>query len=309
MYWRRLIVALACVAGCGGGGEAGPGGGGAGFTAVIDGKAWAAEPIGVTALAGGVPGGIVVVGSQVTGATSTSLTISLGSITGPGTYPLGVGPGVYGGTASVGEAALGSGAANIWATRLDGHSGSITIASVSGRMVATFEFTGVADKRNALGGMRGVTSGKIDLPLMGALTPVPDKVGARVGAVLNGVRYDAWSATARLKDFMGGAGVAVDTTSSENVVSLMLVGVTAPGVYPISNVAPQRFVIVGLNGGDADHCCWGLNAGGDTGMIEITSLTPTRVKGTFSGTLQPQPGKPAKAPLVIEGGSFDVGVD
>jgi hypothetical protein len=68
-----------------------------------------------------------------------------------------------------------------------------------------------------------------------------------------------------------------------------------------------RAIIVGLNGGDASHCCWGLNAGTDTFTVTITILTPARVKGTFSGTLQPQPGKPATAPLVITDGAFDVG--
>ena len=64
---------------------------------------------------------------------------------------------------------------------------------------------------------------------------------------------------------------------------------------------------MGKNGGDAAHCCWGLNAGGDTGTITITSLTPARVKGTFSGTLQSQPNKPATAPLVVTDGSERVG--
>jgi hypothetical protein len=51
----------------------------------------------------------------------------------------------------------------------------------------------------------------------------------------------------------------------------------------------------------------GLNAGNDTVTVTITSLTPARVKGTFTGTLQPQPGKPATTPLVITDGVFDIG--
>jgi hypothetical protein len=65
-------------------------------------------------------------------------------------------------------------------------------------------------------------------------------------------------------------------------------------------------VTAGVNGGDASSCCWGGNAG-DTGTIVITSLTPARVKGTFSGTLQPPTGKPATTPLVITDGVFDLG--
>jgi hypothetical protein len=305
-----LTLLAVALAGCGSGSDLPAGVGGSGFTADVDGKPWAAEPIGVTAMAGGVPGGIVVVGSQVTGAVSTSLSLSLGWITGPGTYALGVGPGVYGGSGSVGEAALGSGAANVWQTRLDGRSGSITISTLGGgRLVATFQFTGEPDRKNPLGGTRSVTSGKIDLPLRGTLPPVPENMGSKVTATLDGQAYNAWSVTGRLQDLTGGAGVAIDTISADLNVSLMLVGVTGPGSYPLSNMAPLRTLIIGHNGGDAAHCCWGLNAGGDTGSIDITSLTPSRVRGTFSGTLQPQPGKPAMAPLQVVGGTFDVGIN
>ena len=294
---------------CDGGDEPG-GAGGAGFTAKVDGVAWAAEPIGVTAVAGGLPGGLIVVGSRTLGGTVTSLTLTLGSITGPGRYALGVGPGVYGGTASVGEAPLASGAGNTWQTPFDGLAGIIDITNLAGgRIVATFQFTGEAGTRNPLGGRRLVTEGTINLPLMGTLPPVPDNVGAGVSATLGVSPYNAWSVTARLRDYTGGPGVSIDTTSSVNVVSLMLAGVTAPGTYALSSVAPLRTIIVGKNGGDADHCCWGLNGGADSGSITITSLTATRVKGTFSGTLQPQPGKAATAPLQIVDGSFDVGVN
>jgi hypothetical protein len=279
---KFVVLAAALAVGCGGGGDGDSPGGGAGFTADIDGKAWAAEPIGVTARAGGVPGGIVVTGSQLTGSTSTSLSLSLGLITGPGTYALGVGPTVYGGNGSVGEAPLGTGAANVWTTALDGLSGSVTITTLGPRLVGTFAFTGTADKRNALGGMRAVTNGRIDLPLQGTLVPVRENAGSKV---------------------------SVDTSSADIGVSLMLVGVTTPGSYPLSNVAPLRTITVGRNGGDANHCCWGLNAGGDVGTIEITSLSPTRVKGTFTGTLQPQPGKAATTPIAVTAGSFDVGIE
>jgi hypothetical protein len=305
--WRLGTVLLALF-GCGGG-EAGTGGG-AGFTAVVNGKAWAAEPIGVTATAvPGVPGGVVVVGSQVAGAMVTGLSISLNDLTGPGRYALGVGPGVYGGTASVGEGATGTGASNAWETPLNGVAGSITITTLgAGRIAATFEFVAEPGRRNAVGGTRMVTAGRIDLPLTGTLTPVPDSEGARVSAKLGGTPYNAWLVDGTLHDFMGGAGVNISTTSSENALSLMLVGVTAPGAYPLSNMAPVRSLLAGKNGGDAGHCCWGLNAGGDVGTITITSLTATRVKGTFSGTLQPQPGKPATGPLVVSDGEFDVGI-
>jgi hypothetical protein len=304
MRAQSLGIALLLALGCGGGSD----GGGSGFTAKIDGMPWAAEPVGVTARPSpGVPGGFIVVGSQSQGSVSRSLTINLNAISGPGRYPLGVGLGIFGGSASTGEAPLGSGMANVWPTALDGLGGSIDITTLSGgRIVATFQFLGIADKNNTAGGMRAVTEGKIDLPYMGNLVPVPENVGGKVTATLAGKPYIAWAASLRLQDFMGGAGVAFDSHSSLNKVSLMMVGVTAPGSYTLSNTAPQRTLTAGLNGGDASGCCWGGNAG-DTGTIVITSLTPARVKGTFTGTLQPQPGKPATTPLVITDGVFDLG--
>jgi hypothetical protein len=44
------------------------------------------------------------------------------------------------------------------------------------------------------------------------------------------------------------------------------------------------------------------------GSVTITSLSADRVKGTFSATLQPVPGKPATTPLTVASGTFDVGL-
>jgi hypothetical protein len=209
----------------------------------------------------------------------------------------------------VGEGTAGSGDSNAWSTPLDGLAGTVTLTTLGpSRVVGTFQYRTEPGRRNTVGGTRTVTDGRIDLPLMGTIPPVAENLGSRVSAVLGGQPYNAWSINGTLMDFMGGAGVNISTSSSVNHVSVMLVGVTAPGTYPLSTTAPLRTLIVGKNGGDAAHCCWGLNAGGDTGTITVTSLTSTRVKGTFSGTLQPQPGKPATAPLVVTEGAFDVGI-
>jgi hypothetical protein len=305
-WWSVVVLVMLSVWGCGGGGSGGAGGG-SGFTAVVDGKPWAAEPIGVTARADGLPGGVVVVGSQTADGATTSLTITLNDITGPGIYALGVGPGVYGGSASVGEGGKG-GNANAWVTPLSGVAGSITITAIGdGRLAATFSFDAEADKRNGAGGIRSVTDGRIDLPLGGTLVPVADNQGSRVSATLGGKPYNAWGVSAHLVDITGGPGVMIDSHSSESSLSISLSAVDAPGTFSFSNHDPVRAIIVGKNGGDATHCCWGLNAGNDAITITVTSLSAARVKGTFSGTVQPQPGKPATAPLVITDGAFDVG--
>jgi hypothetical protein len=43
-------------------------------------------------------------------------------------------------------------------------------------------------------------------------------------------------------------------------------------------------------------------------MDRITSLTATRVKGNFHGTLVPQAGKPATGKMIVTDGAFDVGI-
>jgi hypothetical protein len=306
------VTALALGTGCGGGGgNSDAANGGGVFQAKVDGKAWAAAPLTIAAgPIASIPGGLLVLGSQTAGGVQTTLTITLNDIRGPGSYALGVGPGVYGGTASVAEGTIGTGAGTSWETPLDGVSGQVVITTLtSARLVATFAYVAATAGSNAAtGGTRTVTEGQIDLPLAGALTPVPENVGGKVSASLNGAPYNAWSITASLMDFTGAAGVDISTTSAKNALSLMLSGVTAVGPYAISDTSPVRTLIVGLTGGDASSCCWGLNAGGDAGTVTITSLTAARVTGTFSGTFQPQPGKPATTALVVSDGMFDVGI-
>jgi hypothetical protein len=310
-YLLSAVAVLVGSGGCGGGSDSNGPNGSSGFSARVDGQLWQAEPIGAAAQAvTGVPGAFVIVGSETQGSTVRGLTISVYNYIGPGTYALGVGPSVYGGIASVGEGTVGSGNSNVWLTPLNGVAGTITISQLdNGRIKGTFEYTTEADNNNSVGGTRTVTAGSIDLPFNGTLAPVADNQGSRISATLNGKRYNAWMVSSQLTVFTGGAGVQISSTSSENALSLTLVGVVAPGTYPISITSPERFILVGLNGGTAENCCWGLNAPGDVGTITITSLTPTRVKGSFSGVLVPQPGKPAVSSLTVAEGSFDVGVD
>ena len=65
---------------------------------------------------------------------------------------------------------------------------------------------------------------------------------------------------------------------------------------------------LGKNRPQSECCCWGLNAPGDVIKVVVTALSAKRVTGTFSGTLKPQPGKPATQDLVITDGKFDVGI-
>src|SRR5207342_1926434 len=111
------LAAIHCGGGTGPSG--GGGGGGSGLTATIDGQAWEASALSIAAQAmGGIPGGLLVLGSQTVGGTTTSINITVQNYTGPGTYALRVGPGVYGGIASVGTGSGGGGNSNVWETPL-----------------------------------------------------------------------------------------------------------------------------------------------------------------------------------------------
>lgn len=210
MLQRAAFVLLAfAVINCGGSGNPtgnNGGGGGAGLTAKINGQTWTASALSIAAQAiPGLPGALLILGSQTSGGTTTSLNITLGCVTGPGTYALGVGPGVYGGIASVGIGSGGGGNADVWLTPLNGVAGSVTITTLSGgKIVGTFQFAGDPDPSNVVGGTKTVTNGSFDLDFTGTLAPVPPNVGSKVSADLDGVPYNAWLVFGLLQDHLGG---------------------------------------------------------------------------------------------------------
>jgi len=103
-----LLLATACGGGDGPTGPPPPPGGSANFTASVNGQAWAsaANLTNVTA----VPSGTYLISRSVLAGTSArAITLTLMNIPGPGTYPLGTGAGVSGGTAINAESAGGWG--------------------------------------------------------------------------------------------------------------------------------------------------------------------------------------------------------
>jgi hypothetical protein len=311
--WKAGAALAVCgliIAACGpqttddGGSGSGP------FTAKVDGAAWAADPIGTyaTALASS-PGCLIIGGTQNKAGMVTSLTLTLYNLKDKGTYALGTGISADGGMGQVGEAkADGSGKGDAWITPGTGLDGEFRVSRLTAKHItADFRYTTVPGKNNTQTGNRVVTEGHIDLDFTGTLAPVLDKDGGRLTATLNGKPYNAADIYASLLDLNGNAGVTLNTINTENAITLSLAGITAPGTYAIIWHQPNpRSIIVGRNGGTAGTCCWG--AEGDTAEVTITSLTPTRVKGTFRGSLVPQAGKPATAKMAVTEGDFDVGI-
>lgn len=304
----RLVAggfALLTLAACGGGGDDGndPGGGGGSgaFTAVVDGDAWSADDISIGAqTVPSVPGGFVVTGTETNGASDVrSIGFSLYNVRGTGTYALGVLPTTIGGIGTYGESVGGAGAG--FSTPLTGSAGTITLTVLTPtRIAGTFAF----EATDNAGASRTITQGQFDVPLTsgGALPVVPDNAGGRLTGTVGGTPYNA-SLVAVTQS--GAAGPAFSSSNDAYAVTISLGGVTAPGSYAITELtaATGRYVVVNQTTGPAPRPAWGTGTG-TTATVEVTSLTATRVRGTFTGTLARQGGG---APIAVSG-DFDVGL-
>ncbi len=186
-----LLVALFVLA-CGGsdGDPAGPGpaDGPRFFRARIDGADWSVSSTNVAFAASHTSPGLYVLIGQVEG--GHRIQIVLSSITGPGTYPLGVGAGPRGGNATL------SLSPSTWLTPLSGAAGSITFTALSDtHMVGTFAFTAAA-----VGGTpastKDVTEGVFDLAVttIGNIGPVPDNAWSEVRTTIAGAACAAIAA-------------------------------------------------------------------------------------------------------------------
>jgi hypothetical protein len=304
---RPIVVRLATLAiamgalACGGGGDStGPGGGGNGqfrFTAKIDGANWAStagvETVGVPVA---LPGVFALTGSQIGGSAQT-IVMTLYNIPGPGTYPLGVGVSVPGGNALISSAAGG------WRTAQTGADGTISITTLTAtRMEGTFSFTAVAFTGGATG-TKTVTDGSFVLEIKpnGTIGPLPDNAGHKLSATLNGAAYNGAEVAA---SYNANTLTVVATNGTRNV-SISLSNVTAPGTFALSNSLPIRSMTVGVFNGSQIVSSHASSIAGSSGSVTITSMTATRIKGTFNAVLGAGPG--TTGTMTVNNGSFDVG--
>ena len=286
---------------CGGGDSTGPDGGGNGqfrFTAKIDGANWAStagvETVGVPV---SMPGLFALTGSQLGGSAQT-IVITLYNIPGLGTYPLGTGVSVPGGNALISTAAGG------WRTPQTGADGTITITTLTAtRMEGTFSFTAVAFTGGATG-TKTVTDGSFVLEIKptGTIGPLPDNAGHKVSATLNGTSFNAADVSA-IYSPSGSFTIAAGTNTRS--LSIALSSITGPGTFALSNTIPIRQISASAFNGSTVVSIHGSSLAGSSGSVTITSLTATRIKGTFNAVLGPGPGTTGN--LTITNGTFDVG--
>ena len=304
-----LLVLLAACGGNGtgpnGGGGGGGGGGGSGpMSAKIDGVSWAASQNGVLVTSSAQnPGFLTITGTQITGQDYIAVSLYLGFISGTGTYPLGVNqgttPGGGGGVIVKNGATL-----DLYAVDFTGDRGSVNITTLtSTRIAGTFTFVAPPQLGSGAPGVKTITNGTFDVALPAAFTlPTGDNTGNTFTATLNG---QAWTgATVVGVGDLSTGSFSLGGTTTDNTVanSTLQVGLVTATPVSAGNTYDQSQVVLHFDG-QANNCCWG--GAGATSSVTITSLTATRVAGTFTANL-PAIGGSASGPMVITNGEFDL---
>ncbi len=293
----RFVAALllsVAIAACGGGDPTNPGGGGNGitnFTARVDGVDWNAE-FPVTAI-NGAAGLFSISALRVSGSNAFTLIFTLNNITGPGTYPLGIGVFGFGGTALISQVGTDG-----WSTPLSGVAGEFVITTLSAtQMVGTFQF--VATPLLGGGGAnKTVTQGVFDIPVSGTggLVSATGNQGSSLTGNIGGTFVGA--------NVLGTLNSAQLTITAQNLVrniSIGLANMTGPGTYTLSATTPVRTIQVG----DGVGAAWTSATAGGSGSVIVTSVTATRIMGTFTATVIGVAGG-ASGPLSVSG-TFNVG--
>jgi hypothetical protein len=307
---RKALTLLLCsFAACSSGSSTGPGGNNGNnngtrqgtFTAVIDGQSWVSTTNQTTGGSGSnqVPGLISISGTKLVSATNyTSLTLTLGYIAGPGTYPLGVNQGTTAGGTGLIFAPQGSTFGD-WSTGFTGAAGTLTVTSLtSSRIGGTFQFTAPPQAFTSTTGTRVVTDGVFDMPLPASFTAAPAaNKGSKVAAQIGGA---AWNAATVVS--LGANGVFGFTATTDSLsVSLTPGTVMSPGnSYPIGGQGGATMIAVK----SGTSLSWTSAGGNAVGTISVGSYSGARATGTFSAALSGSGGA-----LVFTNGTFDVRID
>jgi hypothetical protein len=266
-------------------------GGGAAFAAKIDGTPWTSLTSS-TAVTASASGTFTIIGANSAG---VGLSLSLFNVAGPGTYELGIGPTLTGGLATS------SGGAASWSTPLTGAAGTLTVSTVSvTRIAGTFSF--VATPVYGSTTNRTITEGTFDLPVTTtASIAVPDQNGGVFGGTLDGAPWKA--STIAFVSMPNSGTMAMGVSNTANNITIILSGLRGVGTYPLNTGVSRYFSISNLSGGKA----WGGSNVTSSGSFVITTLTPTRMKGTYNVTLQPVTATGATGTITATG-AFDVGL-
>jgi len=177
----------------------------------------------------------------------------------------------------------------------------MTVTAISSTKIAgTFSFVAGPTQGTATTGTKTVTEGQFDIPLQnpGNYTPA-DNVGSTFGGTLGGAPWNA--ATVVMVGSPASGTLAGGASNVDNMISITISGITGVGTYAL-NTGVARFMTVTNPNGTVR---WGGSNALSSGSVVITSLTTTRVKGTYNATLQPSLGATGTMTL---SGTFDMGI-
>ncbi len=269
------------------------------LSATIDGQAWSSPAGSATAIQFAPKSGGYIITGIGTGVVA-SMTFTINFITRAGTYPLGVdGVSVQGGFAGV----TGGGT---WLTPISGAAGTITITTLTTtRIAGTFSYSATPSGGGATG-TRTVANGQFDLPISGnaPIAVLTDSMGSKMSASLSGQAWNAGIVSGQTT----ATHLALSGINNLQTLILTIPKPTATGAYQLSNQPGSILMAWDPNAvaPAGPRCCYGIL--GDVGTLTITSLTTTRIKGTFTASLRPQPGTAASGTMTISSGTFDIGL-
>ena len=289
-----LLLFTGALAGCEDGPDGPADGGPATLTARVDGAPYTGST--PSALLTG--SGTFVIASPAT-SESRGLTLQLFSIGRVGTYPLGVGPSIIGGTGQI----VTLGAAQ-YITPLTAESGSVTITALSTtRIAGTFSFTGT---RQTISGPEAttVTQGVFDVPVKGNGTlAISSNTGSSVTGTVRGQSFTAAAASMPIRPETGTLQFRV--TQGSTVIDVEMSELLGIGTYTMGTGAARRVALsVGVDGFPSTF--GGTNLG-TTGTITINSISSFRVRGSMNVTLKPTFAAGSTTPAVVTL-DFDLGI-
>ncbi len=306
-----LLTLVVAMCGCGGGGSsgvAGPQGATGPMSARIDGVQWNGDELG-GGLAASHPllGMYVIPGRRTSGGTPEFLDLTLYNVAGPGAYPLGVNSTTFGGGAIYGNANA------AWNTPLNGMAGTAVVTTLTEtRIAGTFAFQAEPLSGTAAG-TRVVTEGTFDYPIIasGVTGPLPDNAGSLVHASVDGAAWNGATIVA-LHNTTGTPSLIVGASTVATQLNLTISGITGPGTFPIA-FSPYCLITwtelgTGHSWGGSGSIVGSSYVSNDSGSVVVTSLTSTRVRGTFSGKLAPGPSNAATGYRYVLNGEFDCGL-
>ena len=289
-YRMNAVLGVAAVAlaaaltSCGGGGSSGvtgPGGASGPMSARVDGVQWNADELG-----GGLGAGHPMLGMYTI---------------------LGVNSTTFGGGAIYGNANA------AWNTPLSGMAGTAIVTTLTAtRIAGTFAFQATPLSGTA-SGTRVVTEGTFDYPIIssGVTGPLPDNAGSSVRASVDGAAWNG-ATIASIHNTVGTPSLIVGASTVATQLNFTISGFAGPGTYPIA-FSPYCLVTwtelgTGHSWGGSGSLVGSTYVSSDSGSVVITSLTSTRVRGTFSGKLAPGPSNAATGFRYVLNGEFDCGL-